>query len=71
MVDLEVQRVVEVLSSSGAVSPWFMAHMYEVMRGAEGAGGPRTSEVIGRPLVLFGGDQVRQISRLTNNRVCA
>ena len=51
--------MVEVLSSSGAVSPWFMAHMYEVMRGAEGAGGPRTSEVIGRPLVLFGGDQVR------------
>ncbi|GAX75754.1 hypothetical protein CEUSTIGMA_g3197.t1 [Chlamydomonas eustigma] len=53
LVDSEVQRVVEVLSSSGAVSPWFMTHMYEVMQAA-----PRTSEVIERPLPLFGGDQV-------------
>lgn len=52
-VEAEVQRVVEVLSSSGAVSPWFMAHMYEVMRAA-----PRTSTTIDRPLPLFGGDQV-------------
>ena len=50
-----MQRVVEVLSSSGAVSPWFMAHMYEVMRAA-----PRTSTTIDRPLPLFGGDQVRR-----------
>lgn len=54
LVDLEVQRVVEVLSSSGAVSPWFMAHAYELMRGV-----PRAKEAIERPLELFGGDQVR------------
>lgn len=53
-----MQRVVEVLSSSGAVSPWFMAHMYEVMRAA-----PRTSTSIDRPLPLFGGDQVREEGR--------
>ncbi|KAG1660588.1 hypothetical protein FOA52_003019 [Chlamydomonas sp. UWO 241] len=52
-IDLEVQRVVEVLSSSGAVSAWFMAHMYEVLRAA-----PRTCGTIERPLPLFGGDQV-------------
>ena len=58
MVELEVQRVVEVLSSSGAVSPWFMAHMYEIMKASAG-GGQRAASVIERPLPLFGGDQVR------------
>ena len=62
MVDLEVQRVVEVLSSSGAVSPWFMAHMYEVMAAGGGGSGARAAVgagIIDRPLTLFGGDQVR------------
>jgi len=53
ILDQEVQRVVEVLSKTGVVSPWFMAHVYEVMRAY-----PRTEPVIERPLPLFGGDQV-------------
>eukprot|EP00798_Chlamydomonas_sp_ICE-L_P023077 gene23077-30269_t len=59
MVESEVQRVVEVLSSSGAVSPFFMAHMYELMyTSSSNARLGMSVSVIERPLPLFGGDQV-------------
>ena len=60
------QGVVEALSSSGAVSTWFMAHVYELLQAvplapaASGAGRGRKGglAVLERPLPLSGGDQV-------------
>lgn len=68
----EAQGVVEVLSASGSVSPWFMSHVYDLLTaGAAGQGagpkGGRTrgrvggSSVLGRPLPLSGGDQVGSV----------
>lgn len=64
------QGVVEALSSSGAVSTWFMAHVYELLgavplgpaaggSGGGGGGGRRSKAVpvLARPLPLSGGDQ--------------
>jgi hypothetical protein len=67
--------VVEVLAASGAVSPWFMSHVYDVLKaGAAGAPGSRqgrggglrggAASVLERPLPLSGGDQVGGCSTL-------
>lgn len=52
--DADAQKVVQVLSGSGVVSPWFMAHVFDVLRGYH----PRSASLLSRPLPLFGGDQV-------------
>jgi len=76
------QGVVEALSSSGAVSTWFMAHVYELLLAvplapaAAAAGGRRGGAlpVLARPLPLSGGDQVSRgwglCSFIIGHRLC-
>eukprot|EP00983_Pelagomonas_calceolata_P104730 1159058-Pelagomonas_calceolata.AAC.10 len=77
------QGVVEALSSSGAVSTWFMAHVYELLgavplgpaaggSGGGGGGGRRSKAVpvLARPLPLSGGDQSNLWGLLCGCAVC-
>lgn len=63
----EPQGVVEVLAGGGAVSPWFMSHVYDLLRaptrGTVGARGLRGggASALDRPLPLSGGDQVGRL----------
>ncbi len=56
--------VVQHLSAGGAVSPWCLAHVGELLGGA---GGPRRSAPLTHTLPVSGGDQVGHHTRVTHS----